>query len=187
MERAQETDGSCGTITDQFHPSYRTSCKYTTKDRYCLFFHPPGLLVSILRMCKDVFLYQLRGKPSCPSCSNDSLWRPRLMHGNTKLSCLIIFTTFRPYSIWVAIFYLVMMFIADPSSEVCWFDRKYSGFIGILPDRLSDYSVWSAWVPFHLYGWWLAHLSRINSGGSATAGIRAKHTHQRIWQTLKML
>ena len=65
--------------------------------------------------------------------------------------------------------------LGSPSSEVCWFDRKYSVFIGILPDRLSDnpdrlsdYSVWSAWVPFHLYGWWLAHLGRINSGGSAT-------------------
>ena len=38
----------------------------------------------------------------------------------------------------------LLLSLGSPSSEVCCFDRKYSGVIGILPDKLSDYSVGSA-------------------------------------------
>jgi hypothetical protein len=48
------------------------------------------------------------------------------------------------------------------------FDRNIKWSHRDLHDRLSDYSIWHAWYPIHLYGWWLAHLSRINSGSSAT-------------------
>ena len=36
---------------------------------------------------------------------------------------------------------MVIIISGLTSCEVCCFDPKYSGVIGILPDRLSDYSV----------------------------------------------
>ena len=37
--------------------------------------------------------------------------------------------------------FMFIVISGSPSSEVCCFDPKYSGVIGILPDRLTDYSV----------------------------------------------
>jgi hypothetical protein len=48
------------------------------------------------------------------------------------------------------------------------FDQNSSGCIGMLPDKLLFYSVLSVRYLGLPLGWWLAHLSRINSGGSAT-------------------
>jgi hypothetical protein len=50
-----------------------------------------------------------------------------------------------------------------PSSEVPCFDPELGGFIGTLPDRPRNYTVWSAVEPLLTSEKGLVHLSRCNS------------------------
>ena len=47
--------------------------------------------------------------------------------------------------------------------------------------QTKNCSVWSSFESVLPLWWWPVHLSRDNSGGSATAGIRAASVHQSCW------
>ena len=51
----------------------------------------------------------------------------------------------------------------------------------VVTRHTKNCSVWSAFELVLPLWWWLTHLSRDNSVGSATAGIRAASVHQRCW------
>jgi hypothetical protein len=61
-------------------------------------------------------------------------------------------------------------YVCSPSSEssdVVSID-EISGWMGMLPNRLSDYTVLSAYWPDLLFKWWLVHLNLFNLDSSAT-------------------
>jgi hypothetical protein len=65
---------------------------------------------------------------------------------------------------------MVNVSLDSPSCEVALFDPVYRWFIGTLPDRPRDYTVWSTLEPLGLDSRTWAGIIQV---GSATAGIRA--------------